>query len=127
MLLGQYVINVWMNANADHCPLNGLRLTNIDRYQEPAFSSNLLSKQPLAPVEEHTMSRNTDNLGQDGTQRATLLRESRFHQEQADQAQVRLEELQGPIDGLEIDYQNLQDTVVDLEIRNNQLMQEVGY
>jgi len=73
------------------------------------------------------MSGNNDNPGQGDTQRALLLRESRFHQEQADHAQVRLEELQGVIDGLEADYRVLQDPIVDLEIRNNQLMQEVSY
>jgi hypothetical protein len=73
------------------------------------------------------MSWNNDDPGQGNTQRALLLRESRFHQEQADYFQVRLEELQGVIEGLKAEYRALQDTVVDLEIRNSQLMQEVSY
>lgn len=78
-------------------------------------------------MNEDTMSCNNDNPGPGDTQRALLLRESRFHQEQADHFQVRLEELQGVIEGLEADYRVLQDNAVNLEIRNSQLMQEVSY
>ncbi len=73
------------------------------------------------------MSWNNDDPGQGNMQRALLLQESRFHQEQADHFQVRLEELQGLIEGLEAEYRALQDTVVDLEIRNSQLMRAVSY
>lgn len=73
------------------------------------------------------MSCNNDDPGQGNTERAILLRESRFHQEQADHFQVRLEELQGVIEGLEAQYRALQGTVVALEAKNNQVMQEVSY
>lgn len=127
VLSGLCVTGVWVNVNAIHCPFLWpatkipLDITSPPSRQYSSF------KQPLPSVNENTMSCNNDNPGQGDTQRALLLRESRFHQEQADNFQVRLEELQGVIEGLEADYRVLQDSVVNLEIRNSQLMQEVSY